>query len=447
LHPVSRQPVRFGASTIERWYYQARGARQDPVGVLRRRVRKDAGLHSALNPCLTQKLIEQYQRYRHWSVKLHHDNLRAMVEEDLSLGAVPSYSSVLRFMRHRGFDKQPRRRDAHRPGVARAQARLEDREVRSFEAEYVNALWHLDFHASSLRVLTPLGQWVHPRLLGLLDDYSRLACHAQWYWGETAEDLAHGMCQAICKRGLPRALMTDNGSAMTAEEVCQGLARLGILHQPTLAYSPYQNGKQEVFWSVVEGRLMAMLHGVEPLTLALLNQATQAWVEMEYHRTLHSQTQQKPLERFCNGPHVSRPSPSIQTLTQAFRQQVTRTQRRSDGTITIEAVRFEIPNHLRHCRQLAVRYARWNLGCVHLVDPRTDTLLAPIYPLDKTAHADGRRRRLPSQPLTPTTVADPPSAPMAPLLRKLLAQYAATGIPPAYLPKSDSNHPIQENHP
>jgi hypothetical protein len=36
---------------------------------------------------------------------------------------------------------------------------------------------------------------------------------------------------------------------------------------------------------------------------------------------------------------------------------------------------------------------------------------------------------------------------MAPLLRKLLAQYAATGIPPAYLPKSDSNHPIQENHP
>ena len=87
------------------------------------------------------------------------------------------------------------------------------------------------------------------------------------------------------KRGLPRALMTDNGAAMLAEETVTGLAALGIVHQTTLPYSPYQNAKQESFWGRIEGRLMAMLEGEQSLTLDLLNQATQAWVEQEYHRT------------------------------------------------------------------------------------------------------------------------------------------------------------------
>ena len=38
-HPVRRGKVRFSVSTIERWYYQARSAGQDPVRALRRRVR------------------------------------------------------------------------------------------------------------------------------------------------------------------------------------------------------------------------------------------------------------------------------------------------------------------------------------------------------------------------------------------------------------------------
>ena len=46
---------------------------------------------------------------------------------------------------------------------------------------------------------------------------------------------------------------------MTAIEITEGLARLGILHQTTLPYSPYTNGKrEEVLWGSVEGWLMAM---------------------------------------------------------------------------------------------------------------------------------------------------------------------------------------------
>jgi len=78
------------------------------------------------------------------------------------------------------------------------------------------------------RVLTPRGEWQTPLLFGVLDDHSRLACHVQWYLAdENAEDLVHGLIQAFLKRGLPRALLTDNGSAMTATEVTEGLDRTG----------------------------------------------------------------------------------------------------------------------------------------------------------------------------------------------------------------------------
>jgi putative transposase len=40
------------------------------------------------------------------------------------------------------------------------------------------------------------------------------------------ESLVHGLSQAFMKRGLPRALMTDNGAAMLADETVTGLAAL-----------------------------------------------------------------------------------------------------------------------------------------------------------------------------------------------------------------------------
>ena len=141
--------------------------------------------------------------------------------------------------------------------------------------------------------------------------------------------------------------MTDNGAAMGAAETQRGLRDLGILHEPTLPYSPHQNAKQEVFWASVEGR------------------------------------------------------------------------------------RFEVPSRFRHLAHLWVRYARWDLGHVDLVDPRTGTLLSPLRPLDKARNAEGRRRRL-----DPVSAAPAPGAPsgMAPLLGQLLREYAATGLPPAYIP-------------
>ncbi len=89
-----------------------------------------------------------------------------------------------------------------------------------------------------------------------------------------------------------------------------------------------------------------------------------------------------------------------------------------------------------------MRYAQWDLSQVHLLDERSGKILCRLYPQDKLSNARGVRR-----PLEPLGDAQPDAsaaqtpqcttAGMAPLLLKLMAQQAATGLPPAYLPTDE----------
>jgi transposase InsO family protein len=430
-HPISGEPVFFGLSTIERWLYQSRH-KQDPVTALRSKLRDDAGKSRLLSAELKQIIQQQYRQHPSWSYQLHADNINVLVKQSSELGIMPSYNTIRRYMKSSGLRKQNRVRKRNTVGAICAAERLETREVRSFEMDHVNALWHLDFHHGSCNILGRDGQWHKPLLLAILDDRSRLICHAQWYLDETSETLVHGFMQALQKRGLPRALMSDNGSAMISAEFTEGLERLGILHQPTLPYSPYQNAKQEVFWVQVEGRLMAMLEGETELSLNMLNEATIAWVEFEYHRKLHSEIDSTPLERYLKDPNVGRVCLDSTSLKQAFMTQVIRTQRRSDCTFSLEGKRFEVPSLYRHLEHLHIRYSRWDLSNILLIDPHNNCVLCMLYPLDKSENASGIRRAFEKQE---TTMASTTKIGMAPLLKDLIAQYAATGIPPAYLPK------------
>ena len=188
------------------------------MGALKRRPRADAGRHRAMSPALAEALREQYRAHPSWWAQLHHENLAARVEADPALGPMPSYATLTRAMRARGLVRK-RRRKWHESQTG---PDVEAREVLSYEVSRSHALWHADFHHGKRPVLTAAGQWKTPVLLGFLDDHSRLGCHLQWYWAETAEVFVHGLCQAFMKRGLPRSLLTDNGPAMTAGEVEEG---------------------------------------------------------------------------------------------------------------------------------------------------------------------------------------------------------------------------------
>src|SRR5215469_6047469 len=89
-HPTTDEPTRFAFSTIERWYYRALKERTDPVGVLRRKLRADAGQQPAMSGAVRQAIIAQYAAHKSWSARLHYDNLVALVENNPDLQPLPS---------------------------------------------------------------------------------------------------------------------------------------------------------------------------------------------------------------------------------------------------------------------------------------------------------------------------------------------------------------------
>ena len=436
-HPTDEhRQLRLGFKTIERWYYNARDS-PDPITALSRKRRSDAGKRVAVSPELRSVLEAQYRSHRRWTVKLHYDNLSALAEERSELNPIPSYKSVLRCMRENGWN---RRREPARitPGQRRARERLEQREVRSFESAYVHGLWHLDFHQASIRILDESGTWCKVFALAIMDDHSRICCHLQFYLAETAECLIHGLSQAFMKRGLPRSLMTDNGSAMIAEETCQGLERLGVLHKTTLPYSPYQNGKQESFWGQLEGRLVEMLRDVPDLKLSFLNRAAQAWAEQDYQRNLHREIGTSPLQRMLAGQSVGRSAPDPAFMRLAFTRKITRKPRQSDATVVVDGIRYELPVRFSHLAKVTLRSVQWDKSKITLMDPDTDMPLAHLLPQDKVKNASGLRRVI--QPSSAPSAKETEKKPLPALLRKWLADYAATGLPPAYLPKEELIH-------
>ena len=182
-------------------------------------------------------------------MQLHHDNLVALADSIPELKPVPSYATLRRFLKANGLNKRRRLTSRRTQGAERAEARFLDREVRSYEASHVGGLVHFDCHHCSRKVLTARAEWATPILFGMLEDRSRLASHLQWYLSKTAEVVVHGLCQAFQKRGLPRASLSDNGAAMTAVEVVEGLTRLGVLQETTLPYTPASNAKIEILWA------------------------------------------------------------------------------------------------------------------------------------------------------------------------------------------------------
>lgn len=380
------EPVRVSVRTLERWYASARKAPR-PAEALQPKLRSDRGENRVMSKAHKEWMSAFRLAHPSWSVQLLFDNLVATGDE-----ALPSYSTVLRFMRAAGLLVR-----------GPASRRTSRREVRSFEVGYVGELWHMDFHKGSRQILNSKGQYVTPLCVAFIDDKSRLACHAQWYVNETTEVLVHAFIQAVMKRGLPRTFYTDCGAAMRGAEFITGLETLSVRQERTLPYSPHQNGKQEAFWQPLEGRLMKMIPKNTSLTLDLLNRYTQAWVEHDYNGKEHRETKQAPHERFFTLPCVHRPSPGIEEMRSAFLVRVTRSQRQTDGTITLDGVRFEIPAAYLHIEELKLAYARWDLSRAEILCPITNKILTRIYPVPLERNASGIRRAAPDAETSVTT--------------------------------------------
>ena len=135
----------------------------------------------------------------------------------------------------------------------------------------------------------------------------------------------------------------------------------------------------------------------------------------------------------CAGPASGRESPGSDALRRAMRTEVSRKQRRSDGTVTVEGVRFEIPRRVPHAwLQLPAIASYGTCASVDLVDPRSGDHLTTA-PADRQG-AQRRARSARARSSRRRASPHPPRRYRAAPARALMADYAATGLPPAYLP-------------
>lgn len=396
-HPITGADAQFQFSTIEEWYYRIKPERNDPISLLAKKSRKDKGTRRSVSPEIAALIKAQYGNYPWWNIQLHAKNIAATMRDTDSSVECPSYSSVLRFMRGSGLRRMPRPKQNDK-GELDIFYGSQRKETACFEARNVNECWSLDFHHGAIKIADADGIWRQPLVIAIIDHHSRLVCHAEWSFSEKTVDLVRAVSIAIMKRGRPRKLLSDNGSAMKSGEFLEGLQRLGIEPIKIKPRNPKENGKSEAHWNSLEGQLVSMLIGRVGLDIKCLNNMTQAWAEMEYNRSIHREIKSTPLDRYLSGTNVGLDSCDKETLDRSFRIDETRRLRTSDGTIRISDILFRVPPKYWSLPKLQVRYARWDLSFVHLIDYATGQELVRIYPVDK-AENSGRPRRILDEPI------------------------------------------------
>jgi transposase InsO family protein len=238
-------------------------------------------------------------------------------------GGELSLSTLYRFLHHHHLMEKPANRPVDR---------------RKFEAELPNDLWQSDvMHGPKLRVGNTLKKTY---LIAFIDDHSRLIPHGEFYPSESLACFSNALEQALLKRGLPRKLYVDNGSAYRSRQLEYTCASLGIALIHARPYMPQGKGKIERFHRTVRSELLS---GFKGQTLREINEAFDLWVNGKYHQRKHSSTSQSPFKRFTSHMECIRTAPA--DLKDHFRKTVKRRVNK-DRSIVINKRLYEAPVEL-----------------------------------------------------------------------------------------------------
>jgi transposase InsO family protein len=277
----------IGRSTVEKWLYRYLKSGAD-IESLKPQQRSDKGNCRSMDSETEAALVALKQEFRGYSLQalLQVARQRAIIGTRFRA----SKQSIYRlFARH---------------GLGGSISHPVDR--RKFEAELPNDLWQSDcMHGPKVTVE---GTMRKTYLFAIIDDHSRLIPHAQFYLHENIECFRDCLIQALEKRGLPRRLYVDNGSAFRTHQLRYGCARLGIALLHSQPGVPEGRGKIERLFRTVRSQLMPVL--TTATTLDELNAGLTRWIDEDYQQRKHSSTSQTPLERYLTHLHALRAAPN-----------------------------------------------------------------------------------------------------------------------------------------
>jgi putative transposase len=216
----------------------------------------------------------------------------------------------------------------------RADGRMPGKVYGRFEASARNELWTGDgLHGPKLAGAAAR----RAVLLAFIDDHSRLLVGWRWGTGEDVFGLEAALRAGLMARGAREAILVDRGSAFVSSQLLRACAVLGVKLVHASPRAATTKGKIERFFRTVRDQFLVEIDdGVE---LGELNRLFSAWLEVVYHRRVHSETGQTPLERFDATGAPALPTPAL--LREAFLWSQERTVTKT-ATVSLHGNTYEV---------------------------------------------------------------------------------------------------------
>jgi len=371
-HP-RRGLIAVCAGTIEEWLLRYRRGGLDGLEDKRRR---DLGKSRRIDAELADALIELAEGRPDLDGPGLLSELAAKPEDV----ALPSLSTLYRFLRSRGLDQR------------RAPGR---KDHRAFAFDLAGDCWQGDvMYGPALP--TKDGQRRKTYLIAILDDATRVIVHAEFYFEQHLRSLKDCLKQAMLKRGVPRRFYFDNGQIFRSRLLLALCARLGIQLIHTRPYQPQGRAKLERWFLTVRRSFLTRIDCDQSGGLDELNRLLFAWIEGEYHQRPHRGIGgETPLDRWLKLSDGIRPLPLDVDLDALFMDETTRRVAK-DGTLALKGRRFEAgPRFIG--RKVEVRFDPFDLRSVLVYMDSGESLRA--FPVDLAANR--RVRRQPSAQESP----------------------------------------------
>jgi transposase InsO family protein len=345
----------YSADTIEDWYYDYR---KHGFDALVNPPRKDRGTHRVIDKVLREaidRLLTAQPTLKSTVV------IRRLDEQGLER---PSDATLYRYLRQ-----------------LRGQYQAPKRERKAFEAPYAGHLYQTDImYGPHVMVKQANGQLRKQQtyLLGILDDYSRLLCHGEFFLTQDLSIYLTVLEKAIRKRGIPDKIYCDNGKVFLSDQVQRIGAEIGTRIVHTKVRDAAAKGKIERFFRTVRDEVLTQ---DLPTNLDNLNQVFAAWAEM-YNQRKHSGINCSPLEKWLASPRPLRMLQEDLHNDDLFFVQVTRKVKK-DGTFQLLGTRYET-SYVHAGRKITVRYNPQDRSRVHVY---LDTdYLGVCFPLNAAAN-------------------------------------------------------------
>lgn len=219
-----------------------------------------------------------------------------------------SHQSINRFLEERFGRTVPKStlyRHLRRAGATRLKLGAVKKPVRKrWTREHTHDLWVGDFEEGPYVLVE--GEAVPTHLSAFIDCHSRYVVEARYYLRQNLDILIDSLLRAWAVHGAPRQLYIDNAKVYHAKALKAACYRLHInpIYRP--AGDPSPGGLIERHFLSVQNGFEAEVRQGGMLELQELNRAFSAWLDMDYHQKVHSETGQTPRARYDQGLTVLR---------------------------------------------------------------------------------------------------------------------------------------------